>query len=285
MKPSIPTRLKNKVVAKCNATSKWTKRKVHELKYGKQFFLIYSMGKVGSTTAYTFLKKQYPFIPVHHVHFLSDYWLKEKLPKLDSFFHNNIKAAASVFKSLAKHPDYRLKIITMVRDPMIREISDIFQNWKGILDVKTVDELTVDKLSLYLNGHNHDYVLNWFDSELKAYLGFDIYSFPFDKEKGYSIYKTASADILCFQLEKMNACFEEAMKEFAGLKVAVTESSNRSETKAGKDTYKMIIKQYKPSAEKIASLYNSKYVRHFYSEKDINGFVKKWSHDYCKLFK
>jgi hypothetical protein len=235
------------------------------------------MGKVGTTTVYSLLNKLYPPVPVFHVHFLSDFWVKEKLPSLDKTFHSNIPIAEKIHASIQQMPDHRIKVITMVREPMGREVSDIFENWKGLLHVNSISELSFTDLEKYLDQHDHEYVLNWFDTEFKAYLHFDIYAEPFDKENGYSIYKTPKADILCIRTEKMNECLVKAMKEFAGVDLVLSASANTSETKEGKELYTELNKNYKASKQKLQTLYTSKLVSHFYTKEEIDKFIKKWS--------
>lgn len=256
---------------------RFTRRKTHELKFGKQVFLVYSMGKVGSTTVYEAIKDQCREVPVFHVHFLSDFWLKEKLPQMPSFLQTNLISAQRVFEYLEKNPDRRLKIITMVREPLIREISDVFQNWKGLMNIGSIDQLSSDRIKKYIDENNHDYVLSWFDTELKAYLKFDIYTKPFDKQSGYSIYHCDRFDLLVMQLEKMNNCLTKAFAEFTGLRINVPSTANSSEMKEGKSLYQLMKNSYKAGPGKIRALYGSRYVRHFYSDSDIEGFIKKWS--------
>ncbi|HEU4717848.1 MAG TPA: putative capsular polysaccharide synthesis family protein [Bacteroidia bacterium] len=235
------------------------------------------MGKVGTTTVYSHLKTQHPDLPVYHLHFMSDFWVNQKLPSLDPAFHVNIEVARQVQQALKEQPGKRIQIITMVREPMSREISDIFQNWKGLFGVSSVNDLTFSRLKEYLDAHDHEYVLNWFDTEFKAWTGFDIYSVPFNKEKGYSIYHTGKADILCMKTEAMSTCFRKAMREFTHLDIVPVRSSNTSESKEGKQLYSELMSQYEPSPGKLDALYNSKYVRHFYTESEIDAFRRKWS--------
>lgn len=272
---SLLVRVKGKLRQWKERYKKWREK--------KQLFLIYSMGKVGTTTVYSLLKKQHPQYPIIQVHFMSDHWVKEVLPTLDPEFHNNISIAEKAQALIADRPKHRLKIVTMVREPMVREISDIFQNWKGLLHVDNMSELTFSQLKNYLDQHNHDYVLNWFDTEFKSYLGFDIYAQPFDKNKGYSIYKTKKADILVIRTERMNDCVVEAIRKFCGLKIELTGSSNTIEQKDRKELYYELAKGYEAPVEKLKLLYTSKLVRHFYTDEEIEGFVKKWSHGKTNL--
>lgn len=252
-------------------------RLLHQWKHGKKVFLIYTMGKVGSTTIYTQLRKKYPYFPVFHLHFLSDEWLHKRLPAMHSFFHANIKQGEHVLQQLDKLKDHRIKIVTLVREPMVREISDIFQNWKGLFDVTSIHDIAPEKFREHLDKHDHDYVLNWFDTEFKSYTGFDIYSKPFDKQKGYSIYSTPRFDILCIQLEKLNDVLPEAMKAFADVELDNGVASNTSETKESKELYRALVSTYKMTESRAEQLYASKYVQHFYSADDIQRFKSRWT--------
>ena len=269
-KPPLLKRIKGKLRQWKERYKKWREK--------KQLFLIYSMGKVGTTTVHSLIKKQHPQYPIIQVHFMSNNWVKNILPNLDPEFHNNIPIAEKAYALINEHPRHRVKIITMVREPMVREISDIFQNWRGLLKVDAMSELNFPQLKNYLDQHDHNYVLNWFDTEFKSYLDFDIYDYPFDKIKGYSIYKTKKADILVIQTEKMNDCITEAIQKFCGLNVKLTGSTNTIEQKDRKDLYYELAKEYEAPMEKLNLLYNSKLVRHFYTDEAVDTFIKKWSH-------
>lgn len=253
------------------------KRAWYFLRHGKHLVLIYTMGKVGSAGIKAGLKKEYPFIPAFHIHFLSDNWLKKILPSMHAFFHANIRDANVVLNYLQRHPGQRLKIITIVRDPIERDISDIFQNWKGRLGERTINDLTFTELTESFNKDDHSYTLNWFDTELKEYLGFDMYSQPFDYNRGYSIYQSKNADILCIQLEQMNARLTEATEKLLGYGITPEEGVNLSADKEGKELYKEMIRQYKAPEQKLATVYGHRFMQHFYSPEQIAKMKQRWS--------
>lgn len=266
---NLVPRIKNKL--------KRIKEKVRKKLMKKQLFLIYSMGKVGSLTIVHIFKKQHPDYPLSHVHFLSDYWVKERLPSLHKEWNPMIDWAKRTYKLIEDHPKHRIKVITLVREPMSRDISDIFQNWKGIFNTNSLDSISYDKMKDFLDNHQHRFVLNWFDTDFQPYLGFDIYSQPFNIETGYSIYKTEKADILVLRMDKMNDCLVGAIKKFCGLQIKITEATNTSKDKEGKELYLELMQNYKPSKEKLQILYNSKFVNHFFTKKETNTFIEKWS--------
>lgn len=246
-------------------------------RFGKTTFLVYSMGKVGSTTVYDTLREHVRALPVAHAHFLSDYWVKGQIPSLHRSFHRNIGVARRVRKRLASFPEHRVKIVTLVRDPLARELSDVFENWKGLFPIRRIDDLTYDMVASYLDGHDHAYALGWFDTEFRNWTSLDIYAQAFDRERGYCIYRDDRFDVLVLKLEQLGSCLPEAMGEFAGIEIAGVKRSNPGETKAGRSLHEDLRRTYRPTREKLGKLYGSKLVTHFYSDAEIVAFKQRWS--------
>jgi len=241
--------------------------------FSNTIILIYSMGKVGSTSIYFSLKKKLPVTDIFHVHFLSDYWLNEKLPRMNKYFHGNINHGKEILSHIRKNPGKRIKIITLVREPISRDVSDFFQNWKS--EYKNIEGIKTEQILQAIEENKHEYTLNWFDTEFKNYLGFDVYKIPFDTEKGYKIYNLPNIDILCLKLEEINKTGHKALNEFLGIQLSLL-NKNTSLEKKGKELYLEVKKKYKASKSKLHELYSSNYVRHFYTEEEINTFKEKW---------
>lgn len=256
--------------------SQW-KTRYSEWREKKQLFLIYSMGKVGTTTVYSLIKNQYPEYPIIQVHFMSEHLIKSVIPTWDPELHCNILIAQKAYELIDTHPNHRLKIISMIREPMAREISNIFENSKALFHVDSID-LSFSQLKEYLDKCDHQYALNWFDSEFKSYVGFNIYNHSFNKRRGYSIYRARKADILIIRTENINASLVEAVCKFCGLKLELSDSANTIEQKQGKELYYKLKEEYDLSLEKLKLLYKSRLVRHFYTHAEIDGFVRRWSH-------
>lgn len=240
----------------------------------ENIYLIYSMGKVGSSTIYKSLKQKKPYSDIFHVHFLSEHWLNNVLPGFHENFHSNIKNGNDILAFIKNNPKRKIKIITLTREPVMREISNLFENWKHIF--KDIEEVKNEDLKDHIESLDYDYTLNWFDSEFFKYLDINIYNLPFDRSKGYEIYSINNIDILCVKLEILNEVYLMAFKEFIGSELDL-KLTNTSFNKKEKDKYSYLKDNVKIKKDKLFKLYNSKYVRHFYSEKEINDFINKWS--------
>lgn len=178
-----------------------------------QIVLVYQMSKVGSTSVYQALRNSLE-IPIYHTHFLSATGIRNA----ERFFReagaavpSNIRYSAILRNHL---PDMRPIIITLVRDPIAREVSGFFQLGDRIFDVledQEPIETIIDKVSLRiekLQDEEHSQVHTWFDNEIKTVFGIDVYSQPFDFEKGYAVFSNERTKVLLFRLEDLDRAFE-----------------------------------------------------------------------------
>ena len=119
---------------------------------------------------------------------------------------------------------------------------------------------------------NADDICNWFDTELKERFGFDVYSIPYDKSKGFQIYQTEHADILLFKLEHFMECYRQAFSVFLNLSVP--------QLQVNMESYRQIYNQMRRNIElpisSLQQLYTMKCVLHFYTREEILKFVEGW---------
>lgn len=250
---------------------------IHQ-RHSRRGFLVYTMGKVGSSTIYRTLQQTLPFHKhIYHVHFLSDRWLDQILPSRDETFHPNIAHGRSVRSALMERTDLEWCIITLVRDPIARDVSDLLQNWPAWFGQRTVDEVSLDEVLAKYQAREHGYPEEWFETELKPFLGFDWLAHPFDRERGYTNYQTERGTILCLKLERLDEVVEEAFQTACGMPLALKHSVNRSEDKPGKRLYQAVKQVYKPTQEKLDRVYSSAYMQHFYTPNEIQAFKQRWS--------
>lgn len=237
-------------------------------------YLIYTMGKVGSSSIYKSLKKKHPFAHNYQVHHLSKLWLQEILPQRPhKSSRANIPKGKEAIRAIESNPGKRIKIVTLTREPISRSISDLFQNWRRIFD--DIEAVEIEDLKDHVESLDYDYAINWFDSEFFNFTNVDIYQLPFDKEKGYETYTMENLDILCIKLERFNSIPSSVLQEFLGTDLELL-TANTSSNKKGKDRYKYLKKNVKINADKLEELYSSKYMHHFYTDSEIEMFKNKW---------
>lgn len=250
--------------------------------------LVYQMGKVGSTSVYKSLKKIMPYGAVFFVHFLSDDVARYKKVHIDAGVFPvpyHIEIGIALREMIKKSSsNIRYKIVSMVRDPIARQISDVFQNPKLLKENITKNDGTFDlyKCFNYVNKmlskqSSFNYVFNWFDNELKRVFGIDVFSVPFDKATGWKIYHGEKADVLVMRLENLSIQGEDAIKTFLDIpKIELIKANIRSNTKDA-SVYNHLKRTVKIDRSICDYVYSSRFVKHFYSESEIDDMKKRWS--------
>ncbi len=259
----------------------------------KSIILVYSDGKVGSTSITLSLKRiLLKNFYVYHIHRLS----KESLESVWKYYKdrkNKVKVPDNVFYSsnLIKLINKGLnistiRVVTAVRDPIAAVVSEICENtfygkekkYKGMNRDAVINDLRKSVNDRIENTDIMDNRLSWFDREFKIALNVDVYSMNFDKNQGFSIIKGAGLpDILILKLEKMNYCIAQAMNEFLVIDGFQLIKGNTAATKYYAETYKLLLNRISFSTEFLNKVYNSKYANHFYNEDEIEHFKIKWS--------
>lgn len=251
--------------------------------------LIYQMGKVGSTSLYKTLKHAATRYPVFHIHWFSKKGLDRadriNAQTLDPIFDMHLRRCKLL---RACHDDgiiERCKIITLVREPIARELSNLFQDMH-IFHPQLLDSDGNFKLDAALAEVKHKiaqktkdvrYCLSWFDEEFQEALQINVYDYPFNKDAGYSIIKCRRYDILLLKLERLSSCFQKAMTEFLGRRVQrniiMANTSDKKKHLGAKQALQINLKLDRNTCKNI---YSEPYVRHFYTDQEIEGFMGRW---------
>ena len=242
----------------------------------QRVILVYTMGKVGSGTIFHTLKQALPSDKVIHTHFLSDHFLKTVLPKMDPRNTVGFKKGFEIRSYLQESQHLPLKIITLTREPISRDISDLFQKLDMYFE-NSEKAPSLEKLQSQMDKSLHYHPLNWFDLEFKNFTNFDIYNHHFNKSRGYTIYNTSDFDLLCIRQEDLKEIGTEALNVFLQTDIDHLISSNIRENSEVKQLYNNFRKYYQMSDTNLTQLYDSKYVRHFYSDDEIQKFKSRWT--------
>jgi len=262
--------------------------------------LVYQMGKVGSTTVVRLLRELELEMSVHHVHVLT----RESIERFEAFvsesFDKSRKLTACNRPWLVKHLIFlknlrkqldrtdnnrKWKVVTLVRDPVARNLSSFFQ----ILDLQLnfglqerlksrgIDEVLKELFELFFDEYpDHEVPLIFFDSELKNVFGVDVFATPFPKSKSFKIYKGENVEVLLMRLENLDECAPRAFHEFLGIDGFKVENSNVGSEKEYAEVYRRFLKEIRLPESYLEKMYGSKVARHFYSQEEIQAFESKW---------
>lgn len=252
--------------------------------------LVYQMGKVGSSTVYYSLKSGI-HNPIYHLHSLNKESLRnqEELCKSRNFsVYPEVKIGKILAQRIEKDKTKPWKIITLTREPISNRISHLFQNPRlfnpNLLNEngKIEESFAVEYILNTFKNFNEstDYIANWFDRELKQTFDINVYNYPFNYQKGFTIIRSNRADVLILKLEDLNQNFNQAMSEFLGIKF----SGNLIDTNVRKNSryssvYKHVVKTIVIPKSLCEMIYSTKYATHFYSPQMRDELIRKWSRE------
>jgi hypothetical protein len=257
--------------------------------------IVHQMGKVGSKTVELSLLKAFEMlgveVTIYHTHALNEFEMGRQLAAQEQNQRNPesrlaaLKHGERIRKQIDENLAQHWNIITLVRDPIARNIAVFFHNlteyitdWHerytiGALDVHEVQEVFLEVASAY------DRLDSWFDIQMKAIpaFGIDVYATPFPREIGYKIYPgSAQARLLLIRLEDLTECAERAMQEFLGIENFTLYNTNVADVKNYADLYRAFKDLPLPSGY-VEKIYKTRLARHFYNEAELDMFKRKWT--------
>ncbi|NDY72478.1 hypothetical protein DO021_12470 [Desulfobacter hydrogenophilus] len=214
---------------------------------------IYQMGKVGSTSVRESLKMSYsePIIHGHGFSYNFHNWMPRYLYR---YFQKG-------------NP---LDIITMVREPISRNVSHFFQKYDGPLSTP------IEKLKRkFLESYDHDIADKWFQEHIKKNFGIDVYNKAIP-DTGYQIYENGRIRLLLIKIEAKNKVIESAIRSFLNIEEFVLQAQNVGVEKAYGKLYKEFTQKVKFSEEYISERLSGIYFKHFYDDQTAEAVKKKW---------
>jgi hypothetical protein len=171
------------------------------------------------------------------------------------------------------------RIISMVRDPIGRNISQLFSEWEEHLGYFP-EKYDPSQFEIFKTQFPHEWPLEWFDKWMWTEFNIDVFREPFNKKRHWQIYDDK---LLIIRTENLSQVIRDALTEFLGLPwdiVMDTRHRNLGETSRGEahgEAYAEFKRNAKFDAAFLDKMYNSKYARHFYTDNEIQSFKERWS--------
>jgi len=241
--------------------------------------LIYQMGKVGSTSLAKALGER--ALQIHNFYPSNEPWSHKP------FYRSSLykRPVHWIFYRLIREGVRRrskLKIITLVRDPISRNISMYFHHlhyrlayyFSEIRPSRDSREGIDALVDCFRETFDHRYPLDWFDNELKRFTGVDVYEYAFDAVTGWSKIEVGGISLLIVQTERLRDCWH-AVEEFCGRKLEFLED-NQGRRKWYGTLYSEFLDRYSLSADELDEIYSSRYATFFFSEKTRAELRWKW---------
>lgn len=248
----------------------------------KRPIFLYQMGKVGSTSLEVAFQSS--GVPVHHIHSLggdfSDQFRfhRTRLP-LRRRIENRLFGTAQ--RLLLNLPNRPARVLTLVREPLARNLSAFFQLLRNVIwedsrfntrDDRDLIPLLTDAFHRYFRQNSS---MTWIDREIRGQLGIDLYSHLFDPAQGWMRIRQRHIDLLVVRAENLDQCVP-VISQFTGIAELHLPKVNLSDRKWYGTLYRDFRESYVPSPALLDELYDTLYMRHFYSAEETARFRQQW---------
>jgi hypothetical protein len=266
-----------------------TCRIAFELRGAGAPLLVLQMGKVGSSSIYDGLRryKGHRRPPVYHLHHIAP----ETIQAGEDFYrqrHTYIRHHLVVARILCnRYAGGRIPfsyIVTAVREPIGREISCFFENYPqthpDLLRVPRADfgECALEVLRRHFVTQAEavrDHGDNWFDREIRAPFGLDVFDAPYDVPKGYHPLQNDKARMALYKMEELDAHFSDGMVWLLNRHIPLG-VRNIGSKKHYADAYRLVRARLRLDESLLRTLLSSRLVEHFYAA-ERESIVRKWA--------
>lgn len=248
--------------------------------------LVYQMGKVGSSTVAAALRRLPLAAPVLHMHTLMRPHLTQAIRKQRRSSRPYLPQHLIVSDVLTRHLDRGLfpcRIITLTREPIGRAISFLFEDHAKQIP-KPIGQQGIDvataqaALTRLLTGDNGIAdPTRWFDQELKARFGVDVFSVPYNVEQGYTLLRQGDVEVLVMRVEDFHRALPEALAALLHLDpAAVTVSkANVGTAKWYAEALREVKTSYQVPEELAEQVLHTQYMQHFYRD-ELEALQARW---------
>jgi len=254
-----------------------------------QPIVVYHMDGVGSTHVTRSIRASRSGCPVYDVQTLT----AGGIATMDAFYRSSglpcLASGAHLLTSryLAEQlergvPTGRWKVISLVRDPVARSLSHLFQlchrhiaDFEARCDTRRLDPISVFDQIQTAFPHGVQW-MRWFNEELRSVMGVDVFGVPFDRKAGHQVYSGRFADVLVIKTEQLGQSGEATLRSFLGLKqFRWKRPDKRIRGKVG-ERYAHFIGRLRLPASFVDHLYDYPELRHFYTAEELDGFRSRW---------
>ena len=215
--------------------------------------------------------------PTHHIHTLNR---KRLINMASRALESDALPAPHICESMAWLDRLFLKpelclYITLVRDPIARNLSAFFENIETNIGLDAASRGTPeDLLSWFTTKYNHEFPLNWFNLEFRDQLGINVFSQPFDQEKKYV--HIPGSNVLIFRVDCEDDVVASVLSRALGRHLEIGKENVSAEKKYSK-LYSSVKKIAKFPAPFVEKMYNNDFVRHFWSTEETENFKARWT--------
>jgi hypothetical protein len=223
---------------------------------------LFQMGKVGSKSIEEALRNAGYAQHIMHLHFAN-----EMITTYPDCYYS--------YPEIINNSANDIFFIAGVRDPIGRILSGWIESTKShasTMNLGRLEELINDRDRLEASiAREVDIIADWFCHSF--FCNLDVYSKPFDQEKGFVVISGARHKVFVYRIDKLDGLWGE-LSIFLGLDLSCTRINETKLKGRREQEIQNKLKTIKLSGEIIDMAFNNRYARHFWSADDIAEFKR-----------
>ncbi len=246
--------------------------------------LVYATPKVAST-AVTHALMSVAGQTVFHVHMIS----AANIRRLREGMHrrgltrarqdmNGLEDLGLALADELIRPRLRARVVSLVRDPVARNISFYFQTLDVLWKTERAHErFTVGRLlEEFHESFVHERGVEWFDEEFKPVLGIDVYEHPFPQREGFLRIDSGPYEVLLMRHDLDDRLKEKCLADLIKVPKVTLTPRNVGAEKPYSEAYGEFLRRVVLPEAYVERLLGSKYARHFFGPEELERFRAKW---------
>jgi len=236
--------------------------------------VVYTMGKVASSSVSKGILQA--GLACHDIHSLAPDYLRKTAAQ---WLGRGEYPPPHICVSMAHRDRLLIKqkkclYISLVRDPIARNLSGFFQNLH-LQPAPVRDENDPQALfDAFMGLYPHRVPVTWFNREFEGQLGIDVYARGFNHDKKFSYLK--GKNVVVFRVDCPDAVKSKTLSRILGRKIEVVRQ-NDATNKGYADLYSEMKTKAHFTEEFVAGIYDSKFVRHFWTVAERAALMEKWT--------
>lgn len=235
-----------------------------------QVVLVHTMGKVGSKALAAAIESAaLPGVEVFHSHRLIDHRNPEVIIERQGLAPRRTWYVSSKLAARVAERTKPCVVLSVVRDPMERNVSGFFQTIERYLPDRrplrpgephpSAEQL----VELFIERYPHDAVTRWAERELGTHFGVDPYEHPFDRDRGYGIIEQPPVTIGIARHDLFPGAAEAMLRDTMGLARVELPRRNTTDGKHVGSLVRDFNAALVVPDDLIDRVYSSRYAQHF----------------------
>lgn len=263
-----------------SSTDRWSLRDLRN----RRPIIIHQMGKVGSSSVHQTLQELDLGRPLLQVHVLEPTRLgtARQAAREAGPMPRHLQVSSELSREF-RDGMFPCDVITLVREPVSRAISFAFEDWKrkapgaregGTLDPEVMRAIVQEILG-GAGGHADPGV--WFEKELRAVFGIDVFSEPFDHAAGCANFENGPVRVLLLRLEDLDSQGPAILSRFLALDppMETIRRANVGRKKWYADSLRRVKDAFRLDPGSLDRVYGTRFARHFYGP-DLVRLRERW---------